>query len=92
VPLIVFNIPELRELKPYAFADVTAKVRAVVEGLKVPFVDLLPSVENLDPPSLWVTVPDPHPNGKAEIAMSKAMVPDLIPLLDKLCREHDKGC
>jgi len=58
----------------------------------VPFVDLLPSVENLDPPSLWVTVPDPHPNGKAEIAMSKAMVPDLIPLLDKLCREHDKGC
>jgi lysophospholipase L1-like esterase len=90
--IIVFNIPELRELKPYAFADVTAKVRAVVEGLKVPFVDLLPSVEALDPPSLWVTVPDPHPNGKAEIAMSKAMVPDLVPLLDKLCREHDKGC
>ena len=92
VPLVVFNIPELRELKPYAFADITAKVRSVVEALKVPFVDLLPSVENLDPSSLWVTVPDPHPNGKAEIAMSKAMVPDLVPLLDKLCHEHDKGC
>jgi len=52
----------------------------------------LPSVENLDPTSLWVTVPDPHPNGKADIAMSKAMVPDLLPTLDKLCKERDKGC
>ena len=92
VPLIVFNVPELHELKPYPFADVTAKVRAVVEGQKVPFIDLLPSVENLDPASLWVTVPDPHPNGKADIAMSKAMVPDLLPTLDKLCKERDKGC
>ena len=92
VPLIVFNIPELRELKPYAFADITAKVRAVVESLKLPFVDLLPFVDNLDPPNLWVTVPDPHPNGRAEIAMSKAIVPELVPLLDVLCRDHVKGC
>jgi hypothetical protein len=92
VPLVVFNIPELRELKPYAFADITAKVRAVVESLKLPFVDLLPSVDNLEPPSLWVTVPDPHPNGKAEIAMSKAIVPELVPLLDALCRNQGKGC
>jgi len=92
VPLIAFNIPELRELRPYAFADITAKVQAIVESLKVRFVDLLPSVENLDPPSLWVTVPDPHPNGKAEIAMSKAIVPELLPLLDTVCRNQGKGC
>ena len=85
-------VNELRELKPYAFAEVTAKVRAVVENLKVPFVDLLPSVENLDPASLWVTVPDPHPNGKADIAMSKAMVPEILPLLDTLCHNQGKGC
>ena len=30
--LVVFNIPELRELKPYAFPDVTEKVRKVVEA------------------------------------------------------------
>jgi lysophospholipase L1-like esterase len=92
VPLVVFNIPELRELKPYPFADVTAKVRAVVESQKVPFVDLLPAVENLEPASLWVTVPDPHPNGKADIALSKAMVPEIVPLLDSLCRSQSKGC
>jgi lysophospholipase L1-like esterase len=90
--LIVFNIPELRELKSYPFADVTAKVRAVVEGQKVPFVDLLPAIENLDPASLWVTVPDPHPNGRADIALSKAMVPQIMPLLDGLCHKQGKGC
>ena len=92
VPLIVYNVPELHELKPYPFSDITAKVRAVVESQKVPFVDLLPSIENEDPASLWVTVPDPHPNGKADIIMSKAMVPELLPILDTLCKEHDKGC
>jgi len=58
----------------------------------VPFVDLLPAVENLEPASLWVTVPDPHPNGKADIALSKAMVPAIAPLLDRLCRSQSKGC
>ena len=30
--LLVFNIPELRELKPYPFTDITDKVRKVVES------------------------------------------------------------
>jgi hypothetical protein len=67
-------------------------VRAVVEKQGVPFVDLMPSVENLDPASLWVTVPDPHPNGKAEITFAKAMLPQLTAMLDQLCREQSKGC
>jgi hypothetical protein len=91
-PLIVFNIPELRELKPYPFGDITAKVRTVVEAQGVPFVDLLPTVENLDPASLWVTVPDPHPNGKAEIIFAQGMIPRLLPLLDELCKTKGKGC
>jgi hypothetical protein len=92
VPLVVFNIPELRELKPYPFGDVTAKVRAVVEKQGLPFVDLLPTVENLEPSSLWVTVPDPHPNGRADTAFSRGMVNDLLPTLDKLCQSQKKGC
>ena len=90
--IIVFNIPELRELRPYPFADITAKVRAVVEKDGMPFVDLLPTVETLEPASLWVTVPDPHPNGKAEIAFARGMIPDLVPMLDELCRTKGKGC
>lgn len=90
--LVVFNIPELREFKPYPFPDVTAKVRAVVEKKGVPFIDLLPSVENLVPSSLWVTVPDPHPNGTADAAFAKQMVPEITAILDKLCSQRGKGC
>ncbi len=43
--------PSCASSKPYPFADITAKVRAVVEKDGVPFVDLLPTVENLDPAS-----------------------------------------
>jgi lysophospholipase L1-like esterase len=90
--LVVFNLPELRELKPYPFGDITAKVRSVVEKAGVPFVDLLPTVEALDPASLWVTVPDPHPNGRAATAFAGGMVPRLLPMLDALCRTKGKGC
>jgi hypothetical protein len=91
-PLVVFNIPELRELKPYPFGDITAQVKSVVEAQGLPFYDLLPTVENMDPASLWVTVPDPHPNGVAEIAFAKGMIPRIVPLLDELCRTKGKGC
>ena len=91
-PLIVFHLPELRELKPYPFADVTAKVRKVVEDQGLRFVDLLPTVENLDPSSLWVTVPDPHPNAKANTAFTPGMVREILPLLDQLCTKQSKGC
>lgn len=90
--LIVFNIPELRELKPYPFPDVTDKVRAAVESQKVRFVDLLPTVEALDPSTLWVTVPDPHPNGRANDAFARQMTNDILPLLDRLCAARSKGC
>jgi hypothetical protein len=90
--LVVVNVPELHQLKPYPFTDVTAKVRSVVEAQGVTFVDLLPTVENLEPASLWVTVPDPHPNGKADFEMSKGIVPVLLPILDELCKSQGKGC
>jgi lysophospholipase L1-like esterase len=90
--LIVFNIPELRELKPYPFADVTDKVRAVVEGEDVTFVNLLPGVEGLDPSSLWVTVPDPHPNGRANAAFARQMTEEILPLVDRVCSKQARGC
>ena len=72
--------------------DITAKVRNVVEKDGVAFVDLLPTVENLDPASLWVTVPDPHPNANAATAFARGMIPRLLPLLDELCRTKGKAC
>jgi hypothetical protein len=90
--LLVFHLPELHELKPYAFPDVTDKVRKVIEKQSLPFIDLLPTVENLDPSTLWVTVPDPHPNANANTAFTPGMVQALLPVLADLCRTKEKGC
>jgi GDSL-like Lipase/Acylhydrolase family len=90
--IVVFHLPELRELKPYPFQDVTDKVRKVVEANGLRFVDLLATVETLDPASLWVTVPDPHPNAKADAAFTDGMLRELTPMLDELCRTEKKGC
>ena len=90
--IVVFHLPELRELKPYPFPDVTEKVKKAVDAAGMPFVDMLPSVENMEPASLWVTVPDPHPNGKADIAFAAFMVKTLAPMLDELCKTQNKGC
>ena len=90
--LIVFNIPEIRELKPYPFGDITTKVLSLVAKQGVPAVDLLPTVVEMDPASLWVTVPDPHPNGRANAAYAEGMLPPIVGMLDTLCRTKNKGC
>lgn len=71
IRLIVTQIPEMHELKPYAFPDVQQKVEAVAKANGAEYVDLLPAVENEDPASLWVTVPDPHPNARATKLMGE---------------------
>ena len=90
--LIVFNIPEVRELKPYPFGDITAKVLGLAKKEGVPAIDLLPTVQAMVPASLWVTVPDPHPNGRANAAFADGMLPQIVKTLDELCRTRGKGC
>ncbi len=73
IRLILANIPELRELKDYPFMDVQAKVEAVAAANGIEYLDLRPAVVAEDPASLWVTVPDPHPNGKAQALMAQKL-------------------
>jgi hypothetical protein len=65
VRLLVVNYPELHVLKPYPFPEVGARLSSVAAELGLPFLDLLASVEDQNPADLWVTKPDPHPNGRA---------------------------
>lgn len=65
IELVVVNYPELHELAPYPFQDVTDLVHAEADKLGAPFLDLLPTVTEQEPISLWVTETDAHPNGKA---------------------------
>ena len=65
IALLLANYPELHELAPYPFENVQHLLMEQAQNNSIPFVDLLPSVAGEDPPTLWVTPTDAHPNGKA---------------------------
>jgi hypothetical protein len=65
IELVVVNYPELHELSPYLFKNITNLLKAEALGMGLPFLDLLPAVSDEEPISLWVTETDAHPNGKA---------------------------
>ncbi|MGE0472661.1 MAG: SGNH/GDSL hydrolase family protein [Nitrospirales bacterium] len=65
IALLLAHYPELHELAPYPFQNVQRLLLEEAQKDDIPFVDLLPSVIDEDPSSLWVTPTDAHPNGKA---------------------------
>ncbi|MCC7048155.1 MAG: SGNH/GDSL hydrolase family protein [Alphaproteobacteria bacterium] len=73
IKFLIVDYPELRELRPYPFTEVSARLRALAERVGVPYLNLLDSVQNEPPASLWVTVPDPHPNARATELFAAAM-------------------
>jgi lysophospholipase L1-like esterase len=74
LPLLFVNFPELRQLDPYPFAKISDKIENLARNeMKVPYLDLLPSVRHEEPASLWVTPPDPHPNAKADALFAAAI-------------------
>lgn len=75
IPLIVVDYPELRELDPYPFSDVSDKIVALASELNVEYVSLLPAVQGQSPDELWVTVPDPHPNSYANKLFADSLGP-----------------
>lgn len=86
IRLMIVNYPELHILKDYPFVRVTAAIRDLADAQQVPFVDLLPSVSDLDPESLWVSPTDAHPNAIANERFAGALLkglqdsfPDLFP-------------
>lgn len=78
VPLLVVNIPELRELRPYRFGYATDFMRGLAEENGVPFLDLLPALSIYPPSSLWVSAEDPHANGKANAVIAQAIYEKII--------------
>lgn len=71
--LMVVNYPELHELAPYPFADVSAEIAKLSQERGLPFLDLLPAISAEEPVSLWVTPTDSHPNAKAAELFARAI-------------------
>jgi len=86
IKLMIVNYPELHILKDYPFTKVTAAIRDLAAAHQAPFVDLLPTVTDLVPETLWVSPTDAHPNATANERFSGAILkglrdafPDLFP-------------
>lgn len=80
-PVLFAVYPELRELAPYPFQRETDIVAGLARGHGWPVIDLLPAVAATPPEELWVTVPDPHPNGRANALFAQALTAPLAALL-----------
>ncbi len=77
--LVIVSWPELHDVQHYRLQKITDLIHAVADSEGVPFVDLLPSVKDQDSSKLWVTAPDPHPNGYANGLYTDYLYPTLAP-------------
>jgi len=73
IRLMIASLPELHEVANYRFGRITDLVHKAAEENGVAFVDVLPAVADQPPAKLWVTPPDPHPNGYANALIAKAL-------------------
>jgi hypothetical protein len=75
---LLANYPELRKLTGYPFIQVNEKLEKLANEAGLDYFDLLPSVRGVAEESLWVTVPDPHPNFRANTYFAKAIYDRLM--------------
>ena len=66
IDLRIAIIPELHSIGAvYEFRNVNDLIRRVARDGRVPVIDLLDGISVQDPPSLWVSPADAHPNARA---------------------------
>jgi len=73
IRLIIANQPELRSPADYPFPQVDAMIERIAAANHLTYIPLLPAVRDLEPASLWVTRPDPHPSALAQEAFAKEL-------------------
>ena len=83
IGLLIVNYPELRELESYRFDRVRGLLEGVAARNDTGYLDLYTAVRNEDEPKLWVTKPDPHPNGYAHKLFADALLPVVDLMLDR---------
>jgi len=82
ISLLIANLPELHNVQNYPFDKITALVKGVADKYGDEFLDLLPYLEDEESSKLWVTRPDPHPNGLANALIAEGLFRALQPMLD----------
>jgi lysophospholipase L1-like esterase len=77
ITLLIVNWPEMHDVQHYRLSRVTELGRQLALDEHVPFVDLLEAVKDEESSRLWVTKPDPHPNGYANGLFARYLFPTL---------------
>jgi lysophospholipase L1-like esterase len=77
IALVVFNLPELHDVRNYRLQAITVLIREAAGQEGVGFLDLLPAVAHEDPARLWVSPGDAHPNALAHRLFAEAMFVEL---------------
>ena len=78
---MIVNWPELHDVQHYRLGHITQLIQDLAAEEHVPFVDLLNAVKDQESSKLWVTAPDPHPNGYANGLYAKYLFPILNGML-----------
>jgi lysophospholipase L1-like esterase len=78
--LLIASLPELHDVQHYRLQKITDLVHEAADENDIPFVDLLPYVQGVPSPELWVTPPEPHPDGLAH----KLFADGIFDALEKL--------
>lgn len=73
IRLSIANYPELRSPADYPFAHVDRLIERIAAANQLKYLSLLPGVRDLEPETLWVTRPDPHPSAVAHEAFAKTL-------------------
>ncbi len=73
IRLVIANVPELHDVEKYRFQLITDLVREATAEDGAEFVDLLPYFNGVKSSKLWVTPPDPHPNGYANSIIAEGL-------------------
>jgi hypothetical protein len=86
IQLVIANWPELHDVQHYRLGRISSLIHQVAEQEHVTFVDLLEAVKDQESSKLWVTPPDPHPNGYANGLYAAYLFPFLQRLLSAPAR------
>ena len=65
IRLFLVSYPELHQIRPYPFMEITQKLKNIAGQQGVPFLDLLPMLQGQKEENLWVSQQDQHPNDLA---------------------------
>jgi lysophospholipase L1-like esterase len=78
IRLLIVNIPEMHQFRPYRFAYATDRIRSLAAEGNVPFIDLLAAFSGTEPESLWVSPEDPHANAEAHSIIAQQICDKIL--------------